>query len=62
MWIFFYREVIIFGIKEGIGMTSKNIPVIILNEVLLFPSVDLRLDFDSTYIKEIINVKIRLYS
>lgn len=43
-------------------MASKNIPVIILNEVLLFPSVDLRLDFDSTYIKEIINVSEKYFN
>ena len=43
-------------------MTSKNIPVIILNEVLLFPSVDLRLDFDSNYIKEIINISEKYFN
>lgn len=37
-------------------MTSKNIPVIILNEVILFPSTDIRLDFDGSYIKNILDI------
>jgi len=43
-------------------MTSKNIPVIILNEIIIFPSTDLRLDFDSNYIREIINVSEKYFN
>lgn len=43
-------------------MTLKNIPVIILDEVLLFPSVDLRLDFDSNYIQEVINISEKYFN
>ncbi len=37
-------------------MPAKNIPVLVLDEVMLFPSVDIRLDFEDDAMKELIKI------
>ncbi len=37
-------------------MKAANIPVLILNEVTLFPSIDIRLDFEDDKIKTLLNI------
>lgn len=48
----------LFGGEE---MSTKNIPVLILNEVTLFPSVDIRIDFENAEIKNILNLSERYF-